>query len=210
VTRCFELDGTTVFRSTDGGSSWQNLSLRGWDGINAIDCPSRSTCFVIGTQAGNGGLFFQLGEIIGYGARVRTLGLLPFSRYTSLYGLSCSSLRYCMVTESSSDDIGPARIVTTVDGGARWVVRSLPFSPDAAPGGLSCASARHCILLGGPSLVETTSNGGSTWSAPRLSGWLSDSGPALSCRGDTCVIADGDSAFVSSNHLTTWSRHGVS
>lgn len=207
---CAEIDGTTLLRSTTGfpwsspDPHWLPVPATGWSGINYLSCDARAQCFVLGTI--EAGQRFQLGEVTGRG--IIAFALLPAldDAWTPPYPqvASCTSTSACTALVFP---LGPARVVTTSDGGARWRFHALPAALRSSSA-LECVRAGTCVLVGPDQPVAVTRDGGASWSMPRVPSGP-DVTPAVSCRGATCFALDGDAVLVSADDLRAWTWRRV-
>ena len=144
-----------------GSSSWvwQNPLPQG-DTLNAISCPSASTCFAVG----------DLGTIL-----VTTNGGTDWAGQLSptnetLRGISCPSTTTCYV-------VGDAGTILKTDG-AGWFGQPQP-SGLVELTGISCPSATTCYAVGHSTPVLYTNTGGASWVQ------LTGNGTAISCPATT-------------------------
>jgi hypothetical protein len=176
--------------TTDGGRTWMNMTPATWSSAqrwpNAIDCLSATTCWIAGQN--NVGSIGDpwLAKTSDGGATWSTFTELPGSDATSLstayqlYGLSCTSATTCIAVGGSNRAPSEASVLATRNGGRSWTRTELPgadtlfgiscvqgaaggwfFSPPAA----TCVAVGNAGSAGAESVVITSDNGGSTWSA---------------------------------------------
>jgi photosystem II stability/assembly factor-like uncharacterized protein len=208
ATRCYLSATSSVSRSTDGGASWQRLSMSGWRSIDTIACVLRSACFVLGMPTGS--RTPEFGRITGYGARFLRVAALPALQGVDPSWLSCASLQSCAAIGVTAK--GPL-FLTTSDGGTVWRIRSLPGSIRTVVG-VSCARGGYCVVAGThrgvPLLTAATTDDGATWSVSRTS--VGAIGASISCPlAGTCFMAGTsvDSVLVSSADDAAWSTETV-
>ena len=213
-TRCFATEsGYPVGRTTDGGTTWKNLSMVGWDAIERTACVRASNCFVVGTFGRSRALGF--GEIVGYGARIRHVGSIPaVLGGNPFYELTCSTSSSCALMNGAS---ASGRVLTTSNGGRSWVTRRLPPSIRVTMG-ISCASATYCVVPGtsrlrsGPLLAATTTDDGATWSVGIVAADPGGLGVDVSCPSTGTCFLDGpgdDATLVRATGATSWSLRRV-
>jgi len=210
--RCYTVADYTgpIARTTNGGATWQDLSMRGLESVGLISCVRRSTCFEVGTTSGSGAGRLEFGKIVGFGARVIHVDALP--RLKSFYPseLSCPNVSSCALVGNLYNNTG-VDVVTTSDGGATWTIRRLPLPPPFGPSTLSCANANYCVVaetstapgaVPGAPLTATTENDGRTWSVSTVP----YSEGRLSCpSAGACFMVSGNAVLVRTPHSMVWS-----
>jgi photosystem II stability/assembly factor-like uncharacterized protein len=164
------LTNPTAGAAVNVGSSswvWQNPLPQG-DTLNAISCPSASTCFAVG----------DLGTIL-----VTTNGGTTWSGQASptnetLRGISCPSTTICYA-------VGDAGTIIKTDGSG-WFGQPQP-SGRVELTGISCPSASTCYAVGYSTPVLYTDTNGASWLQ------LTGSGTAISCpTTTTCYMVGAD------------------
>jgi len=105
VTSPWRISGTTLERSTDGGSTWRPVSTGVTSELTAVSSPSNAVCWVVGRR----------------GVVLRTTDGQNFSRIafpeiTDLSAVQAADAQSARVTASDG------RVFTTTDGGATWHV----------------------------------------------------------------------------------------
>ena len=162
---------SSVMRSTDGGASWTRVPGSLWQAIGGPDFPAwfddmtcvrgSSVCAIVGTTSRN---TFEFGETRDGGTTLHRIAVLRDVRGKDGYLVSCATPQTCMVASPLR-----TRVLTTIDGGARWAIRSLPKEIEQVHA-ISCPTATECVALVVGSrhpaelLAGTTLNGGMSWS----------------------------------------------
>jgi len=151
-------------------------------------CPIDNRCFAFG-----GGTVWQT---VDGGIRWRVVFNLPPRQLTSFTSIACFSASQCMVgTESGS-------VAVTENGGRSWAVRKIPgWCPGslgsgqcASVVGISCVSTLSCYVASGDvggsyeSQIDTTTNGGRTWSSMSLPSPVSLNDLACSHQSDCWAV----------------------
>jgi photosystem II stability/assembly factor-like uncharacterized protein len=144
---CFS-GGGEVAKSTDGGRTWKPERAE-YGTVMQIDCPTASVCYA-GTSGGlvrttNGGASW-------------TQQLLPFTRNSIVWGVSCPTPSTCGVVTSSGS------FLRTTDGGKKWTRHSVGFKQATIVGCRSTSKYEvgGFIESGDWAAFETT-NRGNTW-----------------------------------------------
>jgi hypothetical protein len=193
--------GPAVAESTDGGRHWTDLTPASWANVpwwaSAIDCVSATTCWLAGTTgpAQNP----AVAETTDGGATWTVFGNLPAVSATpigtyELSGISCLSADSCVAVGGLNGGSGPARVISTTDGGATWslstsaglsgIQQLLGVSCLPAAGGSTTCYAGGVAYPPGSSVAESvvliSPDDGATWSQAggfNDNGWFS----SISC-----------------------------
>ena len=176
--------GPAVAETVDGGKTWTDKTPADWANAPwwafAIDCPTATTCWMVGPtgfsqdpsveKTTDGGATWTL-----FG-NLPTVPSTPIGTY-ELNGISCVSADSCVAVGGLNGGSGPARVITTTDGGATWSlsasaalsgvqqlmdVSCLP----AAGGGTTCYGAGVTFASDtgtAESLVLASQDDGATW-----------------------------------------------
>ena len=119
--------GLAVAETTDGGKTWTDKTPADWANAPwwafAIDCPTATTCWMVGPtgfaqdpsveRTTDGGATWTLYT------NLPTVPRTPIGTY-ELEGISCVSADSCVAAGGLNGGSGPARVISTTDGGATW------------------------------------------------------------------------------------------
>jgi photosystem II stability/assembly factor-like uncharacterized protein len=170
------LDGGVVIGTNNGGSSWQEEFSTNEIGIfSGISCPTTSNCFVVGYSG-----FNQLSMIVATtdGGTTWTSQAVPDNQSNSgpvLDAISCPSATVCFAASELVPSFAPSgndAILSTTDGGAKWVYQAVPGSTTPILLAISCPSISVCFASGYGAVgsngttsaaILSTTDGGSTW-----------------------------------------------
>ena len=169
-----------VVVTTNGGTSWTTENAPAGIGqINAISCPSATTCTVVGYGAPsnlpviaattNGGMSWTNQTPPGPAGAHRDLVSLQFDLQC------CGRMEWCCRAFRRK-----CRVVTTTNGGADWTSENIPADSEELDG-ISCPSTTTCVAVGAvpyhraialrsrlvpskPGVLMSTTDGGTTWS----------------------------------------------
>jgi hypothetical protein len=138
--------GPAVAETTDGGTTWTDKTPAGWASAPwwalAIDCPTATTCWMVGPtgfaqdpsaeKTTDGGATWTLFS------NLPTVPSTPIGSY-ELNGISCVSADSCVATGGLNGGFGPARAISTTDGGATWSLSAgAALTPVQQLDGVSC------------------------------------------------------------------------
>jgi photosystem II stability/assembly factor-like uncharacterized protein len=185
-------DSGVILRSRDGGATWTNASLPGFEhNVKAVTCTGADTCIAVGTDTvlhgGNGRLVAQNSD-------------------AWLFGLDCPTASACVAVGNGS------AIAITADGGATWKVRAPTMSPQL--NGVDCISALQCVAVGGSwsedGRILSSADGGRTWTRRLANNKYELDG--VSCpTTQLCIAVGGDDAdgviLTSTDGGATWKAH---
>lgn len=228
-----------VAKSSDGGQTWKLATPAGWASgavgwWNAIDCVSKSVCWVAGVGAGP--TTTPAAAVTTDGGKTwRTMSNLPpvpVDPAGNTYGLtavSCVSAISCVAVGGPNDGTGSPAIISTTDGGATWSISADPSlavldslnSVDClpAPAASSASAASPVCYAGGTTLLGPgqpggaaeikSDDGGATWGGGTqtfdVTGWVS----SISCASARHCWAAGGGTTVAligtSDGFQTWS-----
>lgn len=158
--------------------------------INAISCPSLTTCFAVGDvtpstwppKPPTSALAFVVGA---NDAIVRQIAV-PAS-VGSLPDIACGSTEYCVALGRKPHADSADELVVTNDAGTTWRVESVPRRVSYLDQ-VACLTPLTCIAVGDG--IITTSDGGLSWRVvPAAGGSLSLS--SIACSGATTCLAVG-------------------
>ncbi len=180
--------GAGGWGQTFNGSSWgapTNIdpsSNPSGHTLTAISCPSASFCAAV-DQAGNAMTFN--GSTWSAPVPVDTTG-------NSLSAVSCVSASLCV-----AGDVGGNGFLYN---GTTWSTSAITInhnSDSEGIGGISCVSTSFCVAAGERGDVETSTNGGASWSATPVD-IASDNLTSVSCPSTTfCIAVDtGGNAYT--------------
>ena len=152
-----------ILRTVNGGRTWSASPLPTKATLTGLSCPSARTCYAVGTT---GGAAASVVIMTRNGGRTWKLRKLP----AGVTAVTCASPSSCVA-------LGYGLILTTTDGGTRWLNRHLPRSGDLFSTA-SCPSAR-CVAVGttideGAASEATTRNHGATWKLRPGPGFMKD------------------------------------
>jgi hypothetical protein len=144
--------GTSGFVETFDGSAWSTPIQPdpNGNGLTAVSCVSASFCAAVD----------NLGQAITFNGSAWSAPAAIDTTRNALHAVSCASSSFCV-----AGDVGGNGFVFN---GSGW---SPPItinhgSGQQAIGGISCPSASFCEVAGQAGTIETSTNGGTTWSAP--------------------------------------------
>ena len=198
-----------VLESDDGASTWRRESLPESLVLDAITCPTKSTCFAVGASDSYG--HDKIIKTVDGGARWVDQPVPTPVDAEGLYGVSCPSATRCWA-------IGNYGALVTTNGGKRWWDQPVAAQLQA----IACPSELHCVVVGtgygfGPTNalpLYLTFDGGRVWSGPRAPGpdLLLD---AMSCPSSSRCVAVGSDlkgavVLASSDGGRHWSEQVVS
>lgn len=213
-------DDVAILSTTDMGSTWATQTTKltiPMSSTPGISCSSTRECVVLGY----GGLRTTDG-----GEKWLSHGL---PKGQTLDNVSCPSTTVCVADGNVTSAVPQneqAYLDRSGDGGARFTTALADAPSVTGLSGLSCSSTAHCVSVGGGysytqatkhysfwAAVETTSNGGSSWSQAKQSqSWLT----GVSCATGTndCVAVgttgSGRGAILrSTNYGQTWTAERV-
>lgn len=201
---CMAVETGDVVVTTNGGKNWTTENgPEGMGQINAISCPSATTCTMVGYGAQTNLPLVAATTNRGVSWTNETVppGLL------SLIGISCISPSTCSAVGGWSGAAAPsayetAAVVTTTNGGANWTSENIPADSEAL-NGISCASTTTCVAVGfvpyptnscspfpicpvSQAFVMSTTNGGGTWSGETETGPGTNDGGSF--QGVSCPV----------------------
>ena len=198
-----------ALRTTDGGALWTRKTLPGNGTVNAVSCPSRSTCEATFQNNGPG-----KAEVLR-----TTNGSKNWSRETLLTGdvglsaVDCPSAATCFV---GGYDYPDAVVLRTRNGGGSWTHETLESETFEPVNQLACRSTSVCEAAASPDVAFRTIDGGAKWSSATFPIGEGQVG-ALSCPSTSTCLAGGYSdglpnevpggapvALGSTNYATKW------
>lgn len=156
--------------SLDDGDSWTmqpDAALAG-DSLDSLTCPLPSTCFAAGSAsqgAASSGIVLVTTDL---GANW-TSATVPWE-VGGVSDVQCNSLGTCLALPRFTNALAhvPTFVLQSTDGGSDWsLVQVAPASAGLSLTGVSCPTT-SCLAVGteaGVAAVETSSDGGDTWSA---------------------------------------------
>jgi hypothetical protein len=103
VTNRWRISGTTLERSTNGGSTWNAIATGVASELTAVSSPSNMVCWVVGRQ----GVVLRTTD-------GQSFSRVPFPETADLSAVHATDAQTVTVTASDG------RAVTTADGGATW------------------------------------------------------------------------------------------
>ena len=165
---CIEVgDGGVINSTTNGGATWTPEPAVYHDALTQVACPSSTVCFAAGDR----------GTVLESTDGGNTWSFSATDNGNTIYGLSCPTTSDCYAVNNWGS------VLVTTNGGTSWTLQDTPATtpainvsgsggpnPYAGLFGISCPSANTCVAVGGytPSgdePIETTTNGGTTWTA---------------------------------------------
>jgi len=180
---CMAVESGEVVVTTNGGTNWTTENApAGMGQINAISCPSATTCMVVGYGAP---INLPVLAATTNGGMSWTNQNLP-PGVIQVLGISCPSTTTCSAVGAWTGAAAPsaeedAAVITTTNGGANWTSESIPADSEEL-NGISCPSTTTCVAVGTvpyppsecppfpfscPVSLDysmSTTNGGTTWS----------------------------------------------
>jgi hypothetical protein len=213
---CMAVESGYVVVTTNGGTNWTTENAPAGIGqINAISCPSATTCTVVGYGAPTN--LPVLATTTNGGMSWTDQSLPP--GLIQLLGISCPSTTTCSAVGAWNGSAAPsaeetAAVVTTTNGGASWTSESVPADSEDLLG-ISCPSTTTCVAVGAVpypavscrpfpncpvnlSFVMFTTNGGTTWSGETGSSPGADEGDSF--QGVSCPTTSECVAVGSTNN----------
>ncbi len=208
-TTCVEVgDGGVIQLTTNGGSTWASVDTSGFNqALTQVQCPSTTVCFAAGDR----------GTILQSSDGGNTWSYSSSIDGNPIYGFSCPTTTNCYATDIYG------HVEVTTNGGSSWSMQTTPATtpainvpasggpnPYAGLFGISCPSANTCVAVGGytPSgaePIETTTNGGTTWTA-RTSTDTANNLFGVNCLTGTttCFAVGAAGTILKTTNLTTW------
>ena len=182
-----------VAYTTNGGGTWAAGQVpSGVTSINDVACANESECVAVGDEGPNQ-FVWMTSSSQGRGWNLQTTNqfLVPISELT---GVSCTTTGHCAAVGPQFFQYGlvssPGAAYVSTDGGAIWAISTQPGAP-TDPMSVACPTASFCMEAGG-SVIRTSSDGGSTWTASIVPAGLSLT--AVSCPTTTdCTAVGADS-----------------
>lgn len=182
ATDCWALGGapavaSVILATTNGGATWveqpypSGLNLPD-NGFLSISCPTLTRCYVIATSSnklvllttGNGGASWQLQRVPSNIA----------ARSNGIGSITCPTTSFCAITgysDGASSSEAPLILVTRNGGRTMSTLQYPPSLGLASLTGVACAGTMACWTVGSTattSVILSTTDGGSTWSAQSL------------------------------------------
>jgi photosystem II stability/assembly factor-like uncharacterized protein len=212
-TTCYALsegtNGEHLVMTRDAGTSWIVRALHSGYDLNAISCPSVSTCFVAA-----GGPAFDTAAISSTNGGIKWSTQTVPTGTGELVDISCPSTSVCFASGDNLDSVGD--LIATTDGGSTWNTQTLPSGSQTlwaidCPSVTTCYAAGEAVIQGARTdAAFTTTNGGASWNEQSLPGGVDVR--ALSCPSRTVCYGGGgfDSPIVTTtNGGTTWSAQSL-
>lgn len=193
-----------VVNSNDGGSTWAAASLPAdMAGVLAIACGSPLQCVVTGAGPSFAGA--PGAPVVASTTDGSTWSSDPLPTGTpQMSSVACPSVDVCHAVGWEDQDIGTVWVTLgTTDGGASWtteVERVVNGGVDQ----ISCPSVTTCYAMGGnEDAVETTTDGGATWTSGPVLNVEGYGGP--SCPTPTeCMASSTQGLFVTTDSGSDW------
>ena len=222
VNSCFGVGSSTVLGTTKAlgehwnGHNWAivatpNPSTATSTRLNAISCPSTTSCFAVGSYA-EGTLQKNLAERW----NGSSWSILPIQNPTGhtgsgLSGVSCPSARSCFAVGAYSFGLSTVRTLAAHWNGALWnLVGSPNISVSNATflNAVSCPSLKSCFAVGNSTINSSARSlvehwNGSLWGAmqnPAPSGATGSALNGVSCPSPKSCFAVGSSIVAAQNH----------
>lgn len=208
-------DASAVVVRIDGGTGTRVAAVpSGAKALDAVSCPSATTCIAAGGASKIGTLVLQPDVVVSHdGGASWASAALPITQ-GQLESLSCSSTLHCVALGARSYIAGSANFsedrsmpvgLMSSDGGLSWEVATVPGG-SGGPSAINCQSAPRCLAVGDTfnwcycgtetpghyGQTWVTNDGGATWSVrtlPTLGGYDVWYANALSCWATACAMA---------------------
>jgi hypothetical protein len=186
--------GTGGWGQTFNGSSWgaptnidPSTNPSGHT-LTAISCPSASFCAAVD----------QAGDALTFNGSSWSTPIAVDTTRNSLSAVSCPSASLCV-----AGDVGGNGFTYN---GSSWSVTPVTINHGSSAediGGISCPSGSFCVAAGQAGSVETSTNGGTSWSTSQKI--ATDNLTSVSCPSTTfCIAVDtGGNAYTYNG--STWS-----
>lgn len=170
-------DGSpTLLRTTDGGAAWTKVSVpaEATLSLNSVTCPTATTCVAVGVDDSGGVAVASTDAGATWSVPPGATGLGDY-----LESVSCVSASSCLAA-GALQPVGPGIESTAMygssDGGSTWT--AMPSAPSSFDVGSMACVATTCEELATPlgnlgpptSTLETSTNGGASWSVTQLPG----------------------------------------
>ncbi len=181
--------GTSGFVDIFNGSAWAAPTQPDPNGnsLTAVSCPSASFCAAVD----------NLGQAITFNGSAWSAPVAIDTTRNALHAVSCASSSFCVAGDGGGNGF--------VFNGAAWSgpITINHVSNSEAIGGISCPSASFCVAAGQAGSIETSTTGGTTWSAPTTLG--SNTLQAVSCPSAAFCIAVDTGGNAYSFNGSAWS-----
>jgi hypothetical protein len=168
----------TVLRSTNGGASWQVVSVPS-DGTplySGIACASATSCIAVG----DGAIIATTNGTVWNPQTVPSTAVAPNH-------VACATASACVAVGDGRYSSQPSDAIYTTNGGSTWVAGTTPANVGLF--GASCSNASDCIATG-TTLLRST-NGGKTWAEITLPSTVASNTGQVACvpSGTLCLAA---------------------
>jgi photosystem II stability/assembly factor-like uncharacterized protein len=190
-----------VYRTTDGGTSWNRVSLSPTGDIDSVSCPSASHCVAVGEDSNNEGLGRAILTTDGGRRWTVTSMSLPGGDHFGATTVDCPSSSICFSG-------GGGGVAKSTDGGRTWKTEGInPQAYDTVMQ-VDCPTTSVCDAAANGHLLRTT-NGGASWTqqlAPINAIYWGVSCPTAS----TCGVVTSSGTFLrTTDGGQKWTRHSV-
>jgi len=202
--------GPSVFKSTDGGSSWSLVAgpaaFNGDSFLTHITCSTSSSCVALG-QGGTGVQPWFTTD----GGLTWVEYQIPGIYETTVESISCWGAGSCLLVGQPTfqQSWDQAVVFSTTDNGVTWVPEVAPAYNLAT---VSCYGPSTCAVTGqsagGAGLISTTTNAGASWVTATpgpLSGGSVHRTFVMSCSSSVCAVGTGGTLLMGQG--ASWSVH---
>ncbi len=180
----YDLSGTVVLATTDGGKDWVPSVLSSTTGAAVIACPTPTTCYAV--ESGGEEYVTTDGWATWTADPLTWSADAPSPHGLSLKLLACPTATTCY---AAGQDKTRWLLIATKNGGGSWTVEEASRKVSNLKS-MACPTATTCYVVGQEGVAYVTHDGGTTWKADALPPKGADL-ESISCPGATCYAAGG-------------------